>query len=58
MTTPLKITVTITDLRKKLNHYIDLISQGAEVTITRYGKPVAVLISPEKYAGLTQRVGE
>lgn len=43
------VTISVTELRKRLNHYIDLVQQGMDVIITRYGKPVAVLIHPDKY---------
>jgi len=43
------VTVTVSELRKRLNYYIDMVSQNIDVIITRYGKPVAVLTSPEKY---------
>lgn len=48
------VTVSITELRKRLNHYIGMASQGIDVHITRYGKAVAVMTSPENY---NRRVG-
>lgn len=43
------VTIGISELRRRLGYYIDLVQEGVDVIVTRYGKPVAVLIHPEKY---------
>jgi prevent-host-death family protein len=35
------------DAKNKLGHLLDLVEQGEEITITRHGRPVARLVSPE-----------
>lgn len=48
---------SIADARKKLPTVIDEAEAGAEVELTRRGKPVAVVISVEEYQRLkTKRV--
>ncbi|MFW5882784.1 MAG: type II toxin-antitoxin system Phd/YefM family antitoxin [Verrucomicrobiota bacterium] len=37
-------TATVRDLRNHYSRVIDIVTGGQEVTITRYGKPVAKLI--------------
>src|SRR5688500_2458056 len=39
--------VSLSEARAALPHLLDRVAAGAEVTITRHGRPVAVLVSPE-----------
>ena len=43
--------------KAKLSHLLDLAESQSDQTITRHGKPVAVLISIEKYEKLTGATG-
>lgn len=43
-------TVTVSAARQTLPAQLDLVEAGEEVAITRHGRVVAVLISPEKLA--------
>lgn len=40
--------MTVTEARAELPALLDAVEEGHEVTITRHGKPVAVLISPRR----------
>ena len=40
-------TVTVTDARASLPQILDLVKQGQEVTLTRHGEPVAVIMRPD-----------
>ena len=41
------LTYTASEARAKLPEIIDLVVGGQEVSITRHGKPVVVVVSPE-----------
>ena len=41
------MTVTVTEARADLPKLLDAVEQGHEVTITRHGKPIAVVMSHE-----------
>jgi prevent-host-death family protein len=43
----MSITMTVSEARAKLPSLLDRIGAGEEVTITRHGRAVAVLIRPE-----------
>ena len=45
--------VSITEMHNRLSHWLEKIP-GQPVTITRRGKPVGVLVSPEEYERLRQ----
>jgi prevent-host-death family protein len=38
--------VSAFDAKNKLSQLLDLVEQGEEITITRYGRPVARLVPP------------
>lgn len=40
-------TITATEARAGLPELLERVSEGEEVTITRHGKPVAVLVRPD-----------
>ncbi|MBI4197793.1 MAG: type II toxin-antitoxin system Phd/YefM family antitoxin [Chloroflexi bacterium] len=40
-------TVTVSELKSKLGHYLDCTARGEAIAITRRGKVVGVLASPE-----------
>ena len=42
------LTYTASEARAKLPEIIDLVIGGEEISITRHGKPVVVVVSPEK----------
>lgn len=42
-------TVPVTEARAMLPDLLDQVLDGNEVTITRHGRPVAVLVSPDKW---------
>ncbi|MEY2424908.1 MAG: hypothetical protein QOI61_480 [Actinomycetota bacterium] len=42
-------TVPVTEARATLPDLLDQVLDGNEVTITRHGQPVAVLVSPDKW---------
>ena len=42
------LTYTASEARAKLPEIIDLVVDGQEIQITRHGKPVVVVVSPEK----------
>lgn len=48
--------MTVSDARARLPYLLDLVERGEEVTVTRHGKAVAVLIRPD--ALRRRRVGE
>ena len=41
------LTYTASEARAKLPEIIDLVIEGQEITITRHGKPVVVVLSPQ-----------
>ncbi len=41
-------TVTVTEARATLPQLLDRVLEGDEVTITRHGQPVAVVLRPDK----------
>jgi antitoxin (DNA-binding transcriptional repressor) of toxin-antitoxin stability system len=43
-------TITMMDFRKQPGDIMDLVIQGATVTVTRQGKPIAVIHAPEPTA--------
>jgi prevent-host-death family protein len=45
--------VSITEMHNRLSHWLKEVP-GQPVTITRRGKPVGVLVSPEEYERLRQ----
>jgi prevent-host-death family protein len=47
-------TITIAEAREKLGQLVDLVEEGAEIEITRWGKPAAVLISVAALQALRQ----
>lgn len=47
------MTVSITEAHNRLSHWLEKIPEGP-ITITRRGKPVGVLVSPEEYERLRQ----
>ncbi len=45
--------VSMTELRKRLGYYLSLVENDkTTITITKYGKPVAVLIPYDEYERL------
>ena len=42
------ITVSITDLKKRKNHYFRLAEYGEAILVTRYGKPIAEIAPKRK----------
>lgn len=40
--------MTVTEARAELPALLDAVEEGHEVTITRHGKPVAVVVSPAR----------
>ena len=42
------VTVSVRELKNHLSHYLACAEQGEQVTITRRGKIVGILLSPEK----------
>jgi prevent-host-death family protein len=52
-------TISMTELRRQLSQILDEIEQGSQpIVITRYGKPVAVMLSTKAYAELTIQSAE
>jgi prevent-host-death family protein len=47
------MSVSITEAHNHLSHWLEKIPDRP-ITITRHGKPVGVLVSPEEYARLRQ----
>lgn len=45
MSEPRTLTLTVTELRAQLGAVLDAVEAGERVVITRYGKPVAALVS-------------
>lgn len=41
------LTYTATEARAALPAIIDFVTEGEEITITRHGRPVAIVLSPE-----------
>lgn len=52
----MNLTVTISEARADLPHLIDAVEAGQRVTITRHGKPVAVVMGME--AARSQRTAK
>ena len=48
-------TINVSDARASLPELLDRVGDGEEITITRHGKPVAVLVRPDQ---LPPRRGE
>src|SRR4051812_29942581 len=42
-----RTTMTVSEARASLPHVLDRVAGGDEVTITRHGRPVAVLVRPD-----------
>jgi antitoxin (DNA-binding transcriptional repressor) of toxin-antitoxin stability system len=40
-------TMTVSEARAALPHVLDRVAEGEEVTITRHGRPVAVVVRPD-----------
>ena len=54
---PPSTTLSLTDVRGNLREVFDeIIRTGGEVTITRHGKPVAVLLAHDEYESLVKTV--
>ncbi|MCC6434422.1 MAG: type II toxin-antitoxin system Phd/YefM family antitoxin [Acidimicrobiales bacterium] len=49
-------TAPLTEVRDNLSDIIDQVAQGAEWTVTRHGRPVAVILSFEDYESLIETV--
>ena len=47
------VQVSITETQNRLSHWLEKIPERP-ITITRRGKPIAVLVSPEEYERLRQ----
>ncbi len=47
-------TVSVRELRANLSGYLDQASRHEQVVVTRNGKPAAVIISVDEYAGLEE----
>jgi prevent-host-death family protein len=47
MYNPVMTTMTVTEARAALPELLDLVAAGDEVTITRHGQPVAVVVRPD-----------
>ena len=45
-----EVTITMMDLRSAPGDVMDLVLQGATITVTRQGKPIAVIHTPEPTA--------
>jgi antitoxin (DNA-binding transcriptional repressor) of toxin-antitoxin stability system len=43
-------TITMMDLRNQPGEVMDLVIQGATITVTRQGKPIAIIHAPEATA--------
>ena len=43
----MKTTLSATEARASLPQILDQVELGAEVTLTRHGKPVAIIVHPE-----------
>ena len=41
------MTMTVSEARGALSCLVDRVLEGEEVTLTRYGRPVAVIVRPE-----------
>lgn len=41
------LTMTVSEARADLARVVDRVQEGGEVTLTRHGKPVAVIIRPD-----------
>ncbi len=49
--------LSLTDVRGNLREVVDeIVRTGGEVTITRHGKPVAVLLAHDEYESLVETV--
>ena len=44
------VTVTVSQARGAISHLVDRVLEGEEVMLTRYGRPVAVLVRPDRLA--------
>lgn len=49
-------TAPLTEVRDKLSEIVDQVAEGVEWTITRHGRPVAVILSIEDYESLLETV--
>lgn len=45
-------TAATSEVKENFGEYVREVERGEPVVITRYGRPVAVLVSPERYAAL------
>lgn len=41
------VSITVSEARGAISHLVDRVLEGEEVTLTRYGRPVAVLVRPD-----------
>lgn len=48
--------MTVSEARARLPYVLDLVERGEEVTLTRHGRPVAVVVRPD--ALRSRRAGE
>lgn len=46
------ITIPSADFQRSLGAYLDEVTAGTAVTLTRYRRPVAVVVRPDLYAAL------
>jgi antitoxin Phd len=49
-------TISVSEARERLSEVID-ISRSEAVTLERYGRPAAVLVSPERYEQFLEAIG-
>lgn len=43
---PMSRVITVTEARARLQEMVELVQSGEEVTLTRHGVPVAVMVNP------------
>lgn len=44
------VRITVSEARGAISHLVDRVLEGEEVTLTRYGRPVAMLVRPDMLA--------
>jgi antitoxin YefM len=50
-------TLSLSEVKTRLSEIVDVVEQQAEtITVTRKGKPVAVIVSKEEYDGLQETI--
>jgi prevent-host-death family protein len=45
---PYMVTMTVSEARARLPEVLDRVEAGEEITITRHGRPAAVVVSPSR----------